>query len=139
MLHKRQEPHSFSSQKGSDVADLTIKRHDTKKIPEGTIGYVNSASDDSALASALADVSTVVTFIMKSQGGGAVKVNAAADIVDAATRTIRYQWIAADVDTEGTFDAEWQVVWPDGKPETFPTAGYLEIEIVADLDDAGAA
>lgn len=77
---------------------------------------------------------TGVKFIMRATGGGTVKVNAAAVIVTPTAGVVRYDWIAADTATPGSYQAEWQVTWPDAKPQTFPTASYHTVDVLADLD-----
>lgn len=60
-----------------------------------------------------------------------------ASITNAAGGEVTYQWGAADTDTSGDFNAEVEVIWNDGKPETFPggPAGgsYWEVVITDDL------
>jgi hypothetical protein len=85
-----------------------------------------------------ADLTTAVDvkFIMRPSNGGTVKVNAAATIVNPSGGVVRYDWLTADTDTPGQFQAEWEVHWPGPKTQTFPTATYHSIEVVADLDGA---
>lgn len=74
-----------------------------------------------------------VKFLMRPQGGGALKVNAAATIVDAALGKVRYSWAAGDTDTVGAFDAEFEVTFADGTVQTFPNGRYLSVVVVEDL------
>jgi hypothetical protein len=108
------------------VADFTLKQHDTR--PKIQVAL--------AIGGAEADLTTAtsVTFIMAPAAGGAATVDAAATILDAATGSVSYDWAAGDTDDVGSFDAEFEVVWSDGTKQTFPTATYISIEIVADLD-----
>ena len=110
------------------MADFTLKAHD--RLP----------SIQAALTTAGAPVdltgATGVNFIMKATQGNTVKVNAAATIVTAATGVVRYDWLAIDTDTPGSFQAEWQVTWTGGKKQTFPTLTYHTVDILADLDGA---
>lgn len=123
------------------MADWLSKRHDTKRVLETNLGPAGLLTD--RLSATLADVGTVVTFIAKLAAGdgvtptvGAPKINAPATVVDAATGHLRYSPIAADVDTSGLYLVEWEVVGPDGKPDTYPTDGYDTWQIVDDLDGA---
>ena len=51
-----------------------------------------------------------VVFSMRNVETNVLKVtNAAATLVDANAGTIEYSWAAADVDTEGIFEAEFKV------------------------------
>lgn len=72
-----------------------------------------------------------VLFVMK-QEGGAKLVEGLAEIVDANAGTVRYRWQAGDTDTAGVFFAEWQVTFPGGGQETFPSKGWERV-IVYDL------
>lgn len=74
-----------------------------------------------------------VMFIMRPEGGGAVKVNTAATIVDATQGIVRYDWATGDTTTPGVYEGEFEVI-SSSKTRTFPTVSYIEIEIFADLD-----
>ena len=105
------------------MPDFVIKRHDRLPVIQATLS---------------ADLTTAVSvdFIMRPAGGGTVKVNAAATVVDAAAGIVEYQWLAVDTDTAGEFEAEWEVHWGSSRTQTFPTLEYHTIEILADLDNA---
>lgn len=109
------------------MADFSIKSGD--RLP--------SVQASLATADQPVDLATVgqVDFIMRSSGGGGVKVNAAATVVDAAGGVVRYDWAEGDTDAPGAYEAEWEVTWSDGKRQTFPTLTYHTIEVLADLDD----
>lgn len=77
---------------------------------------------------------TGVTFKMRYEGKKDLKVNTAASIVDAANGGVKYNWQEGDTDTPGVYYAEWEVIWSDGTPETFPTLGYEIVLITGDLD-----
>lgn len=62
-------------------------------------------------------------------------VSAAAVIVDAAQGIVRYNWGVGDTDTEGYHLIEWEVVYSDGKKETFPNDGYSTVKITADIGE----
>jgi hypothetical protein len=110
------------------VADFTIKAHDERPSIQATLFTGGVAVD---LTSA-----TGVDFIMALASGGAPKVNAAAVVADAINGVVRYDWISADTDTPGDYEAEWQVTWADSDTQTFPTASYHTISVLADLDGA---
>lgn len=110
------------------TADFTLKAHDRLPSIQATL-LTAGASVDLTTA-------TGVKFIMSTAPGGTPKVAAAAVIVDAVNGIVRYDWAATDTDTPGTFQAEWQVTWPGPKEQSFPTATYHTIAIVADLDGA---
>ncbi len=75
-----------------------------------------------------------LTFVMRSRA--AVLVHAAMSRADQATYpgVARYEWAPGDTDQVGSFDAEIRVVWPDGKPQTFPASAYFGVEIAKRLD-----
>ena len=119
------------------MADHEMKAHDRLPVLEATLGFLAAPSADADLAATLAAGGTTVSFIMKKKtGASATKVNAAATIVDAATRLVRYSWIAADTTEAGEFNGEFEVTRADGKVQTFPTSGYIDILINPDLDAA---
>lgn len=82
---------------------------------------------------------TSAFFNMRATNAGAVKVNrGSATISNAAGGEVTYNWGTADTNTAGDFEAEVEIVWNDGKPETFPggpSAGgsYFQITITDDI------
>jgi len=106
------------------AADFTIKANDRLPSIQATL-------------SADLTTATSVKFIMKSTGpGGAIKVNASATIVSAASGVVRYDWLAIDTATPGSYLAEWEVLWAGGKKQSFPTLTFHSIDVLADLDGA---
>jgi hypothetical protein len=81
---------------------------------------------------------TGAVFNMRESGGTAVKVNrGSAVITNAAGGEVTYSWDASDTDTPGSFEAEVEVLWNDGKPETFPggpaAGGYWDVTVTDDI------
>ncbi|MGH2373009.1 MAG: hypothetical protein ACRDIC_05965 [bacterium] len=75
-----------------------------------------------------------VKFMAWFPGDTAVKVNAAAMIVGAATLgTVRYTPIAADTNTVGDLMVEWQVNFGGGAIETFPNSGWQKVRVMDDV------
>lgn len=77
-----------------------------------------------------------VQFIMRAKADNTVKINAAADIIDAVTGEVEYDWQGADdTDTAGDYEAEFEVKWGDGT-QTFPSDEYIAITVKEDIGDA---
>lgn len=76
---------------------------------------------------------TVVSFAMRpavvGQEGPTFKK--AARIVSDPGK-VAYDWESEDVEVAGPFKAEWEVVMPTG-PQTFPSDGYLDVIVLADV------
>ncbi len=102
---------------------FTIKENDTSPA----IQYQLTLGTGQTLAGATA------TFKMASINGGALKIDSAA-VVDSAQDILSYQWVAGDTDSAGVYRAEFEVTYSDGKIETFPNGGYIQINVTPDLD-----
>lgn len=77
---------------------------------------------------------TSAVFNMRADGGGAVKVNRGSmAITTPASGVCTYSWGTADTNTVGTFEAEAEITWSDGKVETFPNSDYWEVQVVDDI------
>ena len=48
---------------------------------------------------------------------------------------VRYDWTSGDTATTGSHLSEFEIEFTDGHKETFPTRGYIEIDIESDLDN----
>lgn len=110
------------------MPDFVLKQHDRLPSIQAIFTSGGQAVD--------LTTATGVQFIMRPLQGGPVKVASPAVIVNAAGGVVRYDWLAADTDTAGSYQAEWQVTWADGKPQTFPTQSYHTVDVLADLDGA---
>lgn len=106
------------------MADFTLKRNDTRPAFGAALLSNEVAYNLTGAA---------VKFIMKADGSVTPKINAAAVILDAATGLVEYQWTVTDTDTEGLYNAEWEVTDAEGKVITFPNDSYFTVEIVEDL------
>jgi hypothetical protein len=81
-----------------------------------------------------------VLFVMQQSGESEPKVSAAAAVDPDQTANkgkVTYAWVSVDVDTAGTFLAEWVVTFDGGGVQSFPNEGQLVVEITPALG-AGA-
>jgi hypothetical protein len=75
-----------------------------------------------------------VKFVMSKPGNVSPKVAAAGTFDDRTAGIVRYSWIPGDTDTPGTYDAEWEITYSNGKKQTFPGDSYNTVIITGDLD-----
>lgn len=107
------------------VADrVIVKQGDLLPTVVGTCLDAAGAAADLTLASA-------VTFRMTPERPGlAPDISADAVVVaDPAGGVVEYVWQAGDTDVCGLYRAEFGVEYMDGSSETFPTDGYVPVEI----------
>ena len=102
-----------------------VKQNDTAPSIRATL----KDGDDDAIDLTGAEV----RFHMRSIGGTSAKVDSAATVVTAASGIVQYDWVAADTDTVGTYQAEFEVTYSDTRIETFPNNGYIVVEITDDI------
>lgn len=102
-----------------------IKQNDTSPAMLATLQDANG--------SAVSLVGASVRFHMRSVNGGNPVVDAAATIVTPASGLVRYNWLAADTNTVGTYQAEFEVTYADTSIETFPNDGYIAVQIIDDI------
>ncbi len=74
-----------------------------------------------------------IRFIMTDKATGTVKVDAPATVITPSAGLVKYSWEEADTDTAGTYNAEWEVQFADGKLESFPNWKNLQVKIFQDL------
>jgi hypothetical protein len=102
-----------------------VKQNDTSPAMLATL------QDADGVAVSL--VGATVRFHMRTLGGTQTKVDAAATVVNALAGTVRYSWIAADTNTVGSYQAEFEVTYADASVETFPNDSYIAVEIIDDI------
>lgn len=104
--------------------DVTIKRGDTRHAIKAILKDASGAPVDLSGCS--------VDFHMAPLGRPAV-INRAVHIQDAAKGEVWVVWSPRETDISGVYRAEFKVVYPDGRKETFPSTGYININIANDL------
>ena len=102
-----------------------IKQNDTSPSMLATLQDANDTAVDLTSAS--------VRFHLRPISSSAVKIDAPVTIVTADEGIVRYDWDAADTDTIGSYQAEFEVTYADGSIETFPNDGYIRVEIISDI------
>lgn len=107
------------------MSTFYIKQNDT--VPSIRATLKNGSGNAVDLAS------TTIRFHMRALGGTSAKVDAAASIINANTGIVQYDWDAADTDTVGSYQAEFEVTYSDSTVETFPNNGYILIKITDDI------
>lgn len=70
-----------------------------------------------------------VVFRMRAVGATTAKVVAAATLVAPESGVVKYTWVAGDTDTAGSYWAEWNVTFGDGRTQTFKDPGYTSIYV----------
>ncbi len=102
--------------------------------------YMKQNDTAPALEAVLKDASTglpidlsgaSVVFRMSRRGSSALKVNAAAELVDAEAGSVRYDWITGDTNRTGTYEGEFVVTFADATRLTVPSTGTIPIQISA--------
>lgn len=60
--------------------------------------------------------------------------NVVVDPVDAQKATVTHAWTAPQTATLALLLFEVEASWPGGRKQTFPSIGFIQVRIVADLD-----
>ena len=55
-------------------------------------------------------------------------------MTDESGGRISYQWLAGDTDTPGVFQVEIEVTFSDETVATFPSDGYHQLTILAEIN-----
>lgn len=108
------------------MGTLTMKKDDLEPKYVATLRNADGTAVDLTNA-------TSVSLIVKQQNG-AKNFKSAGAFVNRANGIVSYTWTSGNTDTTGTFQMEWEVVWPTNRPETFPNNGYDTLVIGASLD-----
>lgn len=110
------------------MADFSIKQNDLLPILEAILQDVNGNPVDLTPASS-------VVFHLREEDSASLKIEDGVVEIDANPETgkITYSWVNTDTDTNGLFLGEFEVTWAGAKTQTFPSMGYVSVEIVDDL------
>ena len=112
------------------MADFTIKQGDLFPLLIAILRDLNKDPVDLT-------ASIAVGFHMKEATAGVLKIDdgACAKNVDPTTGEVTYTWASGDTDTAGSYLGEFEVLWPNSKTQTFPSKGYVTIDIEPDISD----
>ena len=102
------------------AVDFNIKQNDTRPAIVGTLSCAST------------DVITDVQFKMANKAG-TLKVDHSGGIQTQPSSSsggqVKYQWLTGDTDTSGDFRAHFVVTFNDGRIETFPNQGYINVHV----------
>jgi hypothetical protein len=104
--------------------DVTIKRGDTRNCIKAIL---KDASGDPVNIEGCS-----VKFHMAPLRQPAI-VSRAAHIEDAEAGEVWVVWVPGETDSTGIYQAEFEVMYQDGRRETFPNKGYISLLIQNDL------
>lgn len=107
---------------------FTIKQNDIKPW------FVVALKDDFDTTPTTVPLTTAssVLFNMRTAAGSVVISRGSAAGAGSATGIVEYRWGSADTALVGAFQAEVEVMWPDGS-ETYPNDGYWDVTVVDDI------
>ncbi len=104
--------------------DVTIKRGDTRNCIKAVL--------KDATGSPVNLTSCEAKFHMAPPGRQAI-VSRAAHIENAVSGEVWVVWAPGETDVVGIYRAEFEVMYQDGRRETYPNDGYISIQILNDL------
>ena len=106
------------------MAKFYIKQGDLKPSILATLKHYNDGT--------VVDLTNAQTvkFHMKRKDGTLKIQNRICTIVSASEGKVRMDWQEGDTDTPGTYYGEFEVVWNDGRPQTFPVKEEEPFEII---------
>lgn len=112
----------------SSMSEATLKTGDTGRTLAATLRY-----DDGTVIDL---TGCTVTFAMRAASAVYASVYAAADVdADPTTGRVTFDgWSSGDLDTAGSYVAEFVVTDSSGGEITVPSDGYLTVRILAGID-----
>lgn len=103
---------------------VALKRGDTRTAIRATLLEPSGSPANLTGAS--------VRFLMADLRGQ-VRIDRAAEVLDATGGVVRFVPEPGDTDVAGTYRAEFEVTFSDGRKESYPNTGYITVEIIPDL------
>jgi hypothetical protein len=114
------------------VADYVVKQGDVLPYFTDTLTYIDGSAVDLTGAT--------VRFVMRSLTGAQPITNAVATITNAPAGQVLYQPTTTDTATPDQYMGNWLVYFPGfTAPQTWPTDGYLWIEVEENILTVGGA
>ena len=104
--------------------EIVLKKSDILPVLETTISGANGVID-------LSNV-TGTFFVYKQRFSGAMTIRSGT-IVSATSGLVRYTWTNSDNLSVGPYFAEWRLYQTGAAMRSYPSDGYLSIEIVSGL------
>jgi hypothetical protein len=105
-------------------------------VQNDTAPPISSRLSDSGEVVDLSNVSNV-RFHMEDEFKNLVvdaDLTGRVNIVNDDLGVVEYVFKPEDTSDVGSYDGEWQVLYDDGKVETFPSRGKVNIEIVEEIE-----
>lgn len=105
-------------------------------VQNDTAPPISSRLADSGEPINLNDVSNI-EFHMEDRFGRIVvsdDLTGRVNLVDKSAGEVEYTFTNGDLSDVGTYKAEWQVLYNNGKIETFPSSGKVEIEVTEQIE-----
>ena len=72
-------------------------------------------------------------FSMRRGGSTTVSEQSATVVSPATAGVVRYTWGASDTATPGMYEGEFEVTFSGGEIQTYPNAGYIEINVLEQI------
>jgi hypothetical protein len=113
-------------------ADFVIVQGDTEPVFGEQLEYSNGEHPDLTGAT--------VTFVMRAlTDERPLALTGKVNVLEAAKARINYAPSAADSAVPANYMANWDVVFAGGEKQTFPTSGYLWVQVQENLTTPGGA
>ncbi len=116
----------------NSINPFIIKRNDT--LPTLTIDIKTRGEFNQIIAFNLSAVS-YCTFSMTDDYGSLKISSFSGNILSVSAGTIQYVWLNGDTDVSGKYRGEFELFFLDGKKMSIPNLGYIDIEIIDDINN----